>query len=208
MSVAVSERVWRYSKSTGSARLVLLSIADHCSNEDGTGSYPSYSRLTLRTGLSRQTVADAIKTLKKLGELEVAKSRKRDERKSNTYRVTITEPVNDDPEFAQSETLTSQGIGLGPIGLAVVKDSDQHQSENLTTSVYTGRREPYLSVRQSFLEASTSEDAPTPQAGRGLSVRNEEENGATHFEKGRRARVRTPEQEAEHAAALARVRGL
>jgi hypothetical protein len=68
MSSASTPLVWYHSASEGSARLVLLAIADH----DGEGgSWPSVATLARMAGVSESTVVRARRTLVALGELEV-----------------------------------------------------------------------------------------------------------------------------------------
>ena len=70
MSVQVTTWVWNHSKTTGSAKLVMLAIADHM-NPEGTSAWPSLGRLVRMTGLSLPTVIRSIKTAEELGELVI-----------------------------------------------------------------------------------------------------------------------------------------
>jgi hypothetical protein len=68
MSSASTPLVWYHSASEGSARLVLLAIADH----DGEGgAWPSVATLARMAAVSESTVVRARRTLVALGELEV-----------------------------------------------------------------------------------------------------------------------------------------
>lgn len=68
MSSASTPLVWYHSASEGSARLVLLAIADH----DGEGgAWPSVATVARMAGVSESTVVRARRALVALGELEV-----------------------------------------------------------------------------------------------------------------------------------------
>lgn len=60
--------VWDHSYSVGSARLVLLAIADSA-DHDGSNAWPSIATLTKKTRLGERTVRDAIRQLESIGEL-------------------------------------------------------------------------------------------------------------------------------------------
>ncbi len=70
MSIKVSEWVWAHSQSEGTARLVLLAIADHA-HDDGRDAWPSQERLARKCRVSVRTVRRAVDELVALGELEV-----------------------------------------------------------------------------------------------------------------------------------------
>ena len=68
MSIETMNAVWRNSKSTGRARLVLLSIADH---QGELGAWPSIETLAKMVNSSPRSVQRDIQDLIKLGELDV-----------------------------------------------------------------------------------------------------------------------------------------
>ncbi|MFI8308834.1 helix-turn-helix domain-containing protein [Streptomyces sp. NPDC085927] len=70
MSVDAREWVWEHSSSRGTARLVLLSIADRVPDEQCVA-WASLSSLVERTNASRTAVRDALTALAKSGELKV-----------------------------------------------------------------------------------------------------------------------------------------
>lgn len=94
MSVKVTTWVWEHSASRGPARLVLLAIADNA-HDDGAQAWPSITTLVRKTGLAERTVQAAIKTLAKLGELDVEHNA--GPRCVNLYRVLMTTPAGDAP---------------------------------------------------------------------------------------------------------------
>lgn len=62
--------IWEHSQADGSARLLLLAIADHA-NDDGTGAWPSVASLAQKTHISERNVQRLCRTLADLGELDV-----------------------------------------------------------------------------------------------------------------------------------------
>lgn len=85
MSVNVTDRVWKHSRAKGTARLVLLAIADHCS-ADGIA-WPSLTRLAQYVNVDRSNVIRAINSLVDDGELvRVGRGSKG---KATVYRVTL-----------------------------------------------------------------------------------------------------------------------
>ncbi len=70
MSVQALSWVFDFSKSSLAARHVLLSIANHA-KANGTGAWPSVSRLSREANVSESTVHRSIKELQDLGELSV-----------------------------------------------------------------------------------------------------------------------------------------
>ncbi|MGX4693779.1 helix-turn-helix domain-containing protein [Streptomyces sp. JNUCC 63] len=70
MSVEAREWVWEHSSSRGTARLVLLSIADRVPDEQ-CAAWASLSSLIERTNASRTAVRDALTSLAQSGELKV-----------------------------------------------------------------------------------------------------------------------------------------
>ncbi|MGW0137501.1 helix-turn-helix domain-containing protein [Streptomyces calvus] len=70
MSVDAREWVWEHSSSRGTARLVLLSIADRVPDEQ-CAAWASLASLVERTNASRTAVRDALTSLTESGELNV-----------------------------------------------------------------------------------------------------------------------------------------
>lgn len=86
--------VWHHSKSTSTARFVLLAIAD-CANDDGAEAYPSLAALTRKTKLSERTVQAALSKLAEIGELVIA--RNAGPRGCNKYRIVMRTPAESAP---------------------------------------------------------------------------------------------------------------
>ena len=83
MSVHVTSAVWKSSKATGSALLVLLSLADQA-DDDGF-CWPSVANICARTRLSRASVFRHLAELESLGEI----TRASNDGRSTDYRVIL-----------------------------------------------------------------------------------------------------------------------
>lgn len=86
MSVRASSWAWESSRSTGSAFLVLLALADHA-GQDGGDCWPSVARLARRCRVDERTVQRALDKLQELGELVVEHNA--GPRGTNRYRLTM-----------------------------------------------------------------------------------------------------------------------
>ena len=85
MSVDVMSAVWKESKATGSARLLLLAIADNA-NSDGKA-YPSIKRLAQKVNTSERNIQFLLRKLVELGELAIELQAER--RGCNAYYVLL-----------------------------------------------------------------------------------------------------------------------
>ena len=85
MSVDVMSAVWKQSRATGSARLLLLAIADNA-NSDGKA-YPSIKRLAQKVNTSERNIQFLLRKLVELGELAIELQAER--RGCNAYYVLL-----------------------------------------------------------------------------------------------------------------------
>lgn len=85
MSNAALNAVWNRSRSEGTARLVLLSIADRA--DDKGRAFCGAKDLCQRTNAGRRTVFDALRELRELGELNVLADK--GPRGCNRYQITL-----------------------------------------------------------------------------------------------------------------------
>lgn len=109
MSVEQMTRVFRWSKSKGTARLVLLALADVANNDGEVTAYArSHRRLASMANCDTGSVSRAIAKLAELGELQVLRTG--DGRSSSDYRITVEEPAPD-REGRQSEAPQSAPPG-------------------------------------------------------------------------------------------------
>jgi len=104
MSISTIAQVRSSSKSTRSARTLLLVIASHV-NPDTGWAWPSLDRLADETALTRRHVIRLITELETLGELEVRRGHGRGH--VNFYRVHLT-PADRGPA-APAEKVTLEG---------------------------------------------------------------------------------------------------
>lgn len=112
-------RVFEFSRSKASERLVLLAMADEASDTGELTAYRrSHSHFARKANVSEDTVRKAIKALVKLGEVEVL--RQGDGREQSNYQLHV-------PEAPQIEGAESEGAesepptGMAPEGAAPSK---------------------------------------------------------------------------------------
>lgn len=88
MSVTVMASVWKGSRSTGTARLVLLALADEASDEGEVTAYRrSLSHLSRKCACSTDSVRRAVANLVALGEVTVLK--RGDGRSPTDYQINV-----------------------------------------------------------------------------------------------------------------------
>ena len=99
MSIEIQTEVWRYSRSKGSQRLLLIAIADNCNTESRTA-WPTTAYLAGKTLLTQRSIHRLSSELEELGELEVHRNRGRN--RSNLYRIRrynmVQDDIKEDPE--------------------------------------------------------------------------------------------------------------
>jgi Helix-turn-helix domain len=121
VSVDCLSWVFKHSESEGTARLVLLVLADHA-GQGGWVCYPSIKRIAERAKASESAVHRAIRTLVELGEVEIDRQGAYDERirkdkRPNLYRII---PTNGVPLTTPGE---SDGVSLAKLrGVAGASD--------------------------------------------------------------------------------------
>lgn len=120
MSIEIMSNVWKYSKSVGRARLVLLAIADH---QGEIGAWPSIPTLAKMVNASERSVQRDIQELVELGELSVSvqQAPSRGQYKSNLYWVTVgeqsgvTENASGVTNLQSGVTESSSGVTAGGV---------------------------------------------------------------------------------------------
>ena len=103
MSMEMVAHVRQYSKSTRSARLLLLVIASHVSPTTGLA-WPSIATLVEETGYTERHVCRLLKSLERGGELRIEHGGGRG--RSNRYRVMVPGEFSTAP-VTRRKTLTS-----------------------------------------------------------------------------------------------------
>lgn len=146
MSVQATSWVWEHSKSEGSARLVLLAIAD-AANREGMQSFQSAPSLAKMTGLSVRTVWRCIETLEALG--EIVKEGRQGEYQTTIYSL----PAVSDCHSANLARRDTGGISAVPKTRAAVPPIGtqphipQKDNPNKRASRISANYEPSLDLR-------------------------------------------------------------
>lgn len=105
MSFRTVETVLEHSRSRGSARMVLVVIAE-CANHDGGEAWPAIETIAHRAGISRASVFRQLKNLADMGELEY--DSKAGRHGCNRYRVTLQPGESQDATVSDRDSLTSE----------------------------------------------------------------------------------------------------
>lgn len=154
MSSKAVSWVWNNSKTKGTAKLVLLAIADHAW-QDGTNAWPSVERLAKMTGLDPDTVRRAVKKAEALGELEVVRKSggraSKGQHASNDYLLVMSQ----DPQDAALKD--PQDTGLNP---RKIQDLTPAECETNKTMNKNTNRQIADEVTRRWWEASDPKPMP------------------------------------------------
>lgn len=126
MSIEALSMVLNHSKAQGSAKVVLLGIANHLGPDAGEGAWPSQRRLAEYSNMSERGVQKSIDKLVGLGELrvEVATGHSRNQYKPNRYWITVSCPDDCDRsmshrrhelQYEQGGTPVPSGTNAGTV---------------------------------------------------------------------------------------------
>lgn len=174
MSHVVEEWVWHECQVEDSRpRFVLLAIARHCANDDGTGAYPSLNRIAHMVRANRKTVMSAIERLEAAGELLVWRPDVPGKARHNHYAVVMGRDPDDvrrlveerhRPRLKRSSPAPAQAPSSGPA-------MDQQRSSNGPAMVRsharrrTGReQEQEQERRASAARGSPARATPPPDS--------------------------------------------
>lgn len=106
MSVEATRAVWKYSRTKGGARLVMLALADEANHQGYVTAYRrSQSHLADMTLLDEGTVRRGLKAAEQLGELEILA--RGDGRRPSDYRLIL-------PDLAAPEGVQNAAPGVAP----------------------------------------------------------------------------------------------
>jgi hypothetical protein len=132
VSIEIQTEVWRYSKSKGSQRLLLIAIADNCNTESRTA-WPTTAYLAGKTLLTQRSIHRLVAELEELGELEIARNRGRN--RSNLYRIPRFDATQGD--ISVEENVTSFHILDDPSYVVdeFVPDDDLATSDEFVTEL-------------------------------------------------------------------------
>jgi hypothetical protein len=138
MSLSAVRVVWDRSKSRGTARLVLLAIAEFVNEQRGHIAWPGIATLAKRVRSSERQVQRVIRALEKSGELQVF--RNAGPKGTNQYRILIA--AKDSP--GDEHTVTSDKLGSTTVsfesanGDVAATQSDKEPIYNSTPIVPSG----------------------------------------------------------------------
>ena len=112
MSIEIMNQVWKYSRATGRARLVLLAIADH---QGEIGAWPSIATLARMTNSSERSIKRDIQELIELGELRVdwQSAPMGGQYKTNLYWVTLSGVTESDSGVTELDSGVTDGAIRG-----------------------------------------------------------------------------------------------
>lgn len=120
MSIEALSMVLNHSTAMGSAKVILLGIANHLGPDATEGAWPSQKRLADYANLSERGVQKCVDKLVKAGELrvEVAAGHSRNQYKPNRYWITIECPDDCDKSMSHRRgELQEQGRTPVPSGV-------------------------------------------------------------------------------------------
>jgi hypothetical protein len=126
MSIEALSMVLNHSKAQGSAKVVLLGIANHLGPDASEGAWPSQRRLADYSNMSERGVQKSIDKLVALGELrvEVATGHSRNQYKPNRYWIRVECPDDcdrsmshrrDELQYEQGRTPVPSGANAGTV---------------------------------------------------------------------------------------------
>lgn len=156
VSVQAMEWVLLHSDTTGTDRLVLLSIANHA-DRNGAGAYPSAATIAAEANVHRVTAFRSIERLESMGAIEVVHGGGR--HRPNTYRIvtdkgsqttTVSPPENGSALTTDSEPETvAETVALDP--------------GNGSAETRNGSAEGSKTVALSLPEPTTNQKQPTTE---------------------------------------------
>jgi len=151
VSIEALSMVMNHSKATGSAKLVLLGIANHLGPDAHEGAWPSQRRLADYANMSERGVQKCVDKLVALGELrvKVASGHSRSQYKPNLYWVTVECSEDCDrsmshhrvePQYGQGGTPVPSGANAGtdrvePQFVLTVREPEVKPKENLNQKI-------------------------------------------------------------------------
>jgi hypothetical protein len=187
MANKVRDLVKWHSDATGTAKALLLEIADHASGDDGSGAFPGQPRLAVATGTSVRTVRRDLRALEKLGELEVRPRRSKDglHQGTNEYRVRV-EALERKPGYEQrkaklkaAEEANRKRHPARQTDVPAAGQIDRQQADKLTGSRRTDLHAAGGQIdRGTLREEQPSEDVNPPKVTGGLKTTRPEPAGS------------------------------
>ncbi len=166
MSIAAIQAVWDRSQSTGTARVVLLAIADHA--DEHMTAYPSLTRLAHYANVHRRSAIRAIQSLVELGELVRVD---RGKQGVTVYRMALPGvPTSDDSVTSTSDArVTSDASVTGDNSVTQLVTNPAPTSDTGVTQLVTpvspepsmNHQEPSVNRQGTRARATARPAAPT-----------------------------------------------
>ena len=137
-------KVWAFSQSTGSERLILLAIADFA--DDNGSAYPAVETLAKKARVSERTVQYSLRALVKLGELAILQGE--GPRGCNLYRVQNLQGAPCDNQGVQD---TTKGGAVGctrTISKPSIEPSNSEVALPFTSQPFADAWQTWLTYRR------------------------------------------------------------
>jgi hypothetical protein len=137
MSIEALSMVMNHSKAAGSAKLVLLGIANHLGPDAHEGAWPSQRRLADYANMSERGVQKCVDKLVALGELsvQVASGHSRSQYKPNLYWVTVKCSDDCDRSMGHRRVEPQYGQGRTPVPSGANPSTDRVEPQFVLTVI-------------------------------------------------------------------------
>jgi hypothetical protein len=137
MSIEALSMVMNHSKAAGSAKLVLLGIANHLGPDAHEGAWPSQRRLADYANMSERGVQKCVDKLVALGELsvQVASGHSRSQYKPNLYWVMVECSDDCDRSMGHRRVEPQYGQGRTPVPSGANPSTDRVEPQFVRTVI-------------------------------------------------------------------------
>jgi hypothetical protein len=135
MSIRATNLVWERSRAKGTARVVMLALADHA--RDDLMAYPSLGRLASYANVDRRNVIEAISGLLAAGEIVKTGVGRRG---VNIYRITLTS----DASITSDDPITSDGSITSTSDESITGTSDAGITRTINEPSFTPQGIPAI----------------------------------------------------------------
>ena len=197
MSVKIMSEVFERSKTQGNARLILLSLADTCSDEGVC--YPSIKKLAKKANISEETTRKFLHAFEKMGLVETEERfNPFGRRTSNTYKIKL-DKIGDDEltkdviylAIPKSKHRTSDGMNqFTPSPPNLIHTI--HPMNQFIPSIMNHHNEPSIEPSSDSATASSNSSNDKTSNGFQTSELFNQQPPADNPPKGRKTRVQKP----------------
>lgn len=168
MSLEATTRAWKYSKAVGTARFVLVALADYADDKTSIA-WPSRASLARKVAVSGQTIRRAMRELEDLGEIVCI--HRGTGHQTSRYRITVgpdtTDTDLDEPPASTPETTSlpdcEGGSQVEPLGDHQRPEGDEGVGTSESHQVVRGRT-PRCSVDVPQNSQEQSQNSQTPSS--------------------------------------------